>query len=532
MGGWDLAITSQVQTSEVRAERAVAAIDGLNSIPWEEGIWMHRSSSTSVIKPRVVRLPSEILTGVVVELDPADVTTSGNEVTLFNNTNGIGGPCGVASETRASFIEADPDFAYQPSIQFSGSSSATGSWYTLPELSELTAGEAFIVLKCDYSYPDTEPPSLEHMGLWQTGGDELVTLYNSASGSIVESFGSTAVHDMGVTDIAANQPHIYNVRASVTDYVGYQSMAPDGVIYTSTTNAVGFPVAPTFGRSSETHYFNGRLAYAVITDQVQTPEARFEMLSYLANRFGIALPVLASPTPKTILAGLHVELVPSDATFGPEGIVEFKNSNGIGGVLWRVTPNAAQYTKCHAGFAGEPVAEFFTETAYVLPDLSALTEGEAFLVLSTNYKYPSPLPPNSNTCGVWRVGATTGASYYCAVSTGQIQETFGLRSGSFNYGVGSRVTSTDAHIYNVRIKPGLFHAWNSIAGRLYTHNSPSIAFHTGPVFGWTMNTHYFSGRVGYIAVTNQVQTPAARTAMLVHLAQRFGIVLPSELPLE
>lgn len=255
-----------------------------------------RAANTMAAAAASVVIPKSILTGLRVELDPKDVTLNGSLVTQFNNTNGVGGACAQATPAnQATFNASDPNFSNQPSVAFSGTSIAGGAkYYTLPDLSSLTQGEVFVVLKCDYSFPGPAmPPSSAYTGLWtidNAGGGS--SIYNGAPSSVSESFGSTARVSFGPTGLNVNVPHIYNVRSASGSYVAYQSMAPSGgLIYSSASNTVGFRAVPSFGRNNNGNgFFNGQLAYLAITDQVQTAAARAQMLNYLANRFGIALP--------------------------------------------------------------------------------------------------------------------------------------------------------------------------------------------------------------------------------------------------
>lgn len=236
-------------------------------------------------------VPAQILDGLRVELDPTDVQTSGGLVTQFNNTYGAGGACAQASAAnQATFVAADPAFANQPVAVFSGINNANGKAYPLTNLSDLTEGEAFVVLKPDYSFPTAAPPSGgSQMGLWTFGGpsDTLSGAYNWFGSTIYESFGLSTRYYF-VNNNPINVSHIYNVRTSSAGVMTlYQSMS--GVIYTSPTTPVFFPPAPVFGRSSNNgvYQFNGKLAYLAITSKVQTPAARAVMLQYLSKRFGI-----------------------------------------------------------------------------------------------------------------------------------------------------------------------------------------------------------------------------------------------------
>lgn len=474
----------------------------------------------------------EILDGLVVELDPIDIAASGNEVQQFNNTSGVGGPCVVASGTRATFIESDSNFANQPSVLFSGTSSEAGSWYTLPDLSELTAGEAFIVLKCDYSYPDAVPASTSYMGLWQLGTAEQESLYNDELGRVLESFGSSALHQYQATGVRIDQVHIYNVRADADWHAGSQSMVPGGIVHATTENAVAFPAAPVFGRSSASAYFNGRLGYLAITDRRQTPEARAEMLCYLANRFGIALVPAAEPKPKDILDGLRVELDPNDTVVSDDRVAQFNNTNGVGGARAQATlAYRALLVREHAAFANQPVAVFSGGVgfgnAYPLPDLSDFTEGEVFVVVANDFKYASPLP-TSQRGGFWLLGGTT--TLY-PDSSGNLREGFSRASGQYTYP--DKLNWSNPHVYNVRAKIGNFEAWNTVKGVLYTNSAPSIKFPSAGRFGSDAGgQNQFNGRLAYLAIADKVQTDAARRRMLTYLVNRFGISLGAgvELP--
>lgn len=244
-----------------------------------------RRSTSYATAARAVRRPVDILSGLHVELDPKDVGTSGSAVTQFNNTNGVGGPCVQPLDAqRALFVANDAAFANQPVVQFGGTSSGNSDWYPLPgDLIDLTEGEVFVVLN------QTGGASNVFRGLWTIGGHGTGTLYPDTSTSgIFDGFGSTTRYDYGVVS-TVNVAHIYNVQSTPGAYSAW--LSNQGVVFSDFANTVGFAAAPRFGiGAGNTTFFNGRLAYLALTDQVQTAAARAEMLSYLANRFGIALP--------------------------------------------------------------------------------------------------------------------------------------------------------------------------------------------------------------------------------------------------
>ncbi|MBN2875733.1 MAG: hypothetical protein JXM71_11610, partial [Spirochaetales bacterium] len=227
---------------------------------------MRRATST-ISTAQIVRAPKDILTGLRIELDPKDVTTSGSLVTQFNNTNGVGGSCVQANAaSQATLIANHESFANQPVVQFNGSSQAVGKWYDLPDLSALTAGEVFVVLNTDFVYYDAPPPSISYQGLWRIGAGTS-TSYNVNTGYIADGFGATSRYIYGLHSPGLRTPHIYNVQSSPNAYSAWVSL--QGSVYSNASNVVSFSNTPRVGVSTSTA-FNGRIAYLAITDQVQS----------------------------------------------------------------------------------------------------------------------------------------------------------------------------------------------------------------------------------------------------------------------
>lgn len=231
--------------------------------------------------------PQRILSGLVVELDARKASVSGGLIT------GFGSITQPLTAQQASFSAADALFNNEPVAVFAGTSSADAKWYALPDLSALTQGEAFCVLKCDYSYSSASPPAATRMGLWYLGTGSG-SLYNATTApvGVRDCFGSTARFDY-LDAKQVNVPHIYAPNVQTNNYQAYSTLAgAGGSLYSNTgTVTVAFPAAPRFGaNSTASGQFNGKLAYLAVCSRVQTPQARAAMLDYLSKRFAIALP--------------------------------------------------------------------------------------------------------------------------------------------------------------------------------------------------------------------------------------------------
>ena len=236
--------------------------------------------STPLDQRKVDPQPGDFLTGLVVLLDPRHVVTSGGKIVTFTD-HGVT----QADATKRATLATSAAFSDEPVAVFAGVSSGAHCFYTLPNLSALTACEAFIVLACTYGTGGIPFPNDTVTGLWSTGNG-LPTHYPHDSGGIYESFGTTARYAVGPPAITMTQPHVYTLRSAAGLFaVAHNAAAP---LFTTASNTVQFSAAPVLGVQGSVA-LNASVALLAICDRVQTTEARAAFYAYLADRFGIAM---------------------------------------------------------------------------------------------------------------------------------------------------------------------------------------------------------------------------------------------------
>ena len=234
-------------------------------------------------------IPSEILQGIVLTLDAADVAVSGGKVATWNNAGGTPITQATAAQ-RATYVASDAQFKGQPVATFASDGPAGTAWnvYDLPSLAALTQGEAFAVLASQYGFTTGPGGGDRYTGLWHMGADVGNVHYPYPDGNAYDSFGTTArkTYSQVYLTHAFTEPHVYNVSSAPSAYTARYNAS---VMHATASNTVGFASAPTFGAynsASGLYGFNGRLAYLVVCSAVQTPAARAKMLGYLNTRFG------------------------------------------------------------------------------------------------------------------------------------------------------------------------------------------------------------------------------------------------------
>lgn len=235
---------------------------------------------------RRVLTPADILQGIAFVLDPADAVVSSGAVETFRNAGGTPITQSDAAK-RATFTASDSDFGGRPSATFACSVDGTTSFneYDIPGgllAAITTAAEVFAVLKSTYGTATVDA----RVGLWSLGSSNVC--YPYTDGYIYDCvFANARPQYPDSLGLSLTQPHIYNVRTSAAGMTATNngSVIYDnaGVVFTPAASAV-------VGSSAANQHFNGKLAYLVICNEVQTPGARARMLNYLASRFGITLP--------------------------------------------------------------------------------------------------------------------------------------------------------------------------------------------------------------------------------------------------
>jgi hypothetical protein len=152
------------------------------------------------------------------------------------------------------------------------------------DLSALTAGEAFIVVKLD-----ADPPVAEG-GLWQIGSEQNAATQFPfpGDGVIYDQFGTSIRKSTVNPATTLAQWNIYSVYSAANDWQSYLN----GVSISSTvTNTVGFDTACLLGRSFQvpatTLHLKGDIAEFLLYDSKLSSDDRAAVVSYLQTKYAL-----------------------------------------------------------------------------------------------------------------------------------------------------------------------------------------------------------------------------------------------------
>lgn len=176
-----------------------------------------------------------------------------------------------------------------PTVTFNG----TSQYFSLPDFaSAFTQGEVFIVAKVA-----SDPPSIQSKtGLWSFGTATNNTHYPWTDGVIYDTWGSTTRHTVGNQFQPLTTQRLYNVSTAAGSWIA----RVDGVqVLSDGSNTVGFPTAPTLGKSLQSFYLNGEIGEIAIYSAPLSSDDRASVVSCLMTKWDVELP----PTPTVTQTG-------------------------------------------------------------------------------------------------------------------------------------------------------------------------------------------------------------------------------------
>lgn len=164
----------------------------------------------------------------------------------------------------------------------------------------------------------------------------------------------------------------------------------------------------------------------------------------------------------------------------------------------------------HSRINGFPAIHYYSASfQHVLPDLSALTEAEAFLVLKSNGGNP----------GLWTTG-TSGSSSHWPFS-GSIYDDFG-RGGRF----GPITPATDPltwSLYNPSSESGAWVARQD-GSTIHSSGSNTPSFPSSPRLGNSVSAT-FNGEVAELILFDHVLASADRDTVETYIADKYGLTI-------
>ena len=187
-----------------------------------------------------------------------------------------------------------------PAIHFVGSNA---QYFNLPNLmSGATAGEVFVVVKAA-----ADNDSASH-SLWNFGSTNAGARYPENNGQLYDDFGSTTYGQEGDPVPGLNTFNLYNVSAASG---GWTSRINGAVLFTRSSNTVGWRTAPVLGFNASSNYFNGDMAEVIIYDRVLTAAERESVGQYLYTKYqlpNIAVPAAPTSLTATAISSTQVNL--------------------------------------------------------------------------------------------------------------------------------------------------------------------------------------------------------------------------------
>jgi hypothetical protein len=149
------------------------------------------------------------------------------------------------------------------------------------DLSSLTAGEVFIVVKAD----DDPAPDFDSNALWDLGTSASNNYYPSTDGIIYDGTGSTTRRTVG--DISAGALTTYRL-INITSTSSEWTFRADGVQeFTTGTNTVGFSNNVRLGSFSGSQGFDGTVMELFVYSAAITDNQRYLLHEYVRTRYGL-----------------------------------------------------------------------------------------------------------------------------------------------------------------------------------------------------------------------------------------------------
>lgn len=163
-----------------------------------------------------------------------------------------------------------------PIVRFDGN-----DVFEIGDLSALTEGEVFIVIKLDADPATAGSTS----GLWHLGSDTTTTHFPYTDGTIYDGFGTTARKTTVNPTPALTSWRIYNVWSAASDWA---SNLDGSSLYTTATNTVGFPADARLGANSVgIIYLDGDIAAFILYDHKLSAGTRSDVLGYLQDKYAL-----------------------------------------------------------------------------------------------------------------------------------------------------------------------------------------------------------------------------------------------------
>jgi len=216
-----------------------------------------------------------LISGLLFAYDIATLgLAEGANVTALKDT----GPNGLGARAIVPGTYAKAGLNNTPAVRFHTS---LGSYYYLPNMAGLTAGEIFIAVKVD----SDPPPTTARTGLWDisTSTEGFPdTHFPYTDNSIYDGAFSTIRKNAGNPTPSMTSPIIYNVSSATNSWT---ARINGSVQHTTGTNTVGFPSAPLLGKGRNAFSLDGYIGFVAMFTRVLTTGERTAITDELMARY-------------------------------------------------------------------------------------------------------------------------------------------------------------------------------------------------------------------------------------------------------
>jgi hypothetical protein len=163
-----------------------------------------------------------------------------------------------------------------PIVRFDGVDDS----YVVPDLSALTAGTVFIVVRVD----NDPPGAAGQTGLWGLGTDSNSTHFPYTDSVIYDQFGTTARKTTGDPTVSLSAGFVvYNAISAAADWRSYLN---NTLHFSTGTNTVGFTFAPRLGSDLGANVrLDGDVGEWVLYDSALSDTDRVDVFTALNNKW-------------------------------------------------------------------------------------------------------------------------------------------------------------------------------------------------------------------------------------------------------
>lgn len=153
-----------------------------------------------------------------------------------------------------------------------------------------------------------------------------------------------------------------------------------------------------------------------------------------------------------------------------------------------------------------------------LPNMTALTEGEVFVVFRVN---ADPAVDNASS-GFWQLGSSTADAAF-PNTAGAIGDTFGSTTSKNVGDVGPHLT--DVTLYNARSSTGLWEAEVN-GSNVFTTATNVVGFPANPRIGNSVSQRYLDGKIYELAIYSTRLSSGDRAALSASLIAKYAAAPP------